>query len=77
MGVYIKHLQVKKVEAIFKMLGLNIEDGDIVEVKTPHGRLIDTDDIRMEHKWCWSDQWWISHDEIETYCPTVIEAEVE
>lgn len=41
MGVYIKKLQAKKVEAIFAMLGLHIEDGDIIEVSEPHGGLID------------------------------------
>lgn len=45
MGVYIKKLQAKKVEAIFTMLGLHIEDGDIIEVKAPHGRLIEADDV--------------------------------
>lgn len=48
MGVYIKKLQAKKVEAIFTMLGLHIEDGDIIEVKAPHGRLIYADDV-VEH----------------------------
>ena len=43
MGVYIKKLQAKKVEAIFTMLGLHIEDGDIIEVSEPHGRLIGED----------------------------------
>lgn len=45
MGVYIKKLQAKKVEAIFAMLGLHIEDGDIIEVKIPHGRLIDENEL--------------------------------
>lgn len=45
MGVYIKKLQAKKVEAIFAMLGLHIENGDIIEVAEPHGRLIDEKNI--------------------------------
>lgn len=45
MGVYIKKLQAKKVELIFAMLGLHIEDGDIIEVTEPHGRLIDADTL--------------------------------
>ena len=48
MGVYIKHLQAEKVKAIFEMLGLNIEDGDIIEVTEPHGRLIDADEMIKE-----------------------------
>lgn len=45
MGVYIKKLQAKKVETIFAMLGLHIEDGDIIEITEPHGDLIDRDAI--------------------------------
>lgn len=45
MGVYIKYVQAKKIKKIFEMLGIRINEGDIVEVKEPHGPLIDIDEL--------------------------------
>lgn len=50
MGVYIKKLQAEKVKAIFKMLGLHIEDGDIIEVPEPHGDLIDLKELHKRYR---------------------------
>ena len=83
MGVYIKKLQAKKVEAIFAMLGLHIEDGDIIEVTEPHGRLIEvTNKLRQEL--CWYEAYTGIDEAPVKYAnsviddaPTVIEAEGE
>lgn len=73
MGVYIKGLQAEKVEAIFKMLGLSIKDGDIIEVTEPHGRLIDADKVKEKMiPLSFSVQNWISEVDL-CYVPTVIE----
>lgn len=71
MGVYVKKLQAKKVETIFAMLGLHIEDGDIIEVPEPHGRLIDV--TKIPYLEC-ADPEVI---ELVGEAPTVIEAEGE
>lgn len=79
MGVYIKKVQASKVEAIFKMLGLSIKDGDIIEVSEPHGRLIDADalvDTVVFHTNISADTKEFIEDLIGI-APTVIEAEVK
>ena len=81
MGVYIKKLQAKKVEAIFAMLSLHIEDGDIIEVTEPHGRIIDESEIKtvygrelLKH----NNGYTTAIHRIDfTDAPTVIEAEGE
>lgn len=76
MGVYIKKVQASKIEAIFKMLGLSVENGDIIEIKEPHGRLIDAGEL-VKH--CREEDemfgdWVVDVRRIHN-APTVIEAE--
>ena len=76
MGVYIKKLQAKKVEAIFAMLGLHIEDGDIIEVKTPHGRFIDVGELEEDDAWDDYEDGFTAYSRLQISTqPTVIEAE--
>lgn len=76
MGVYIKKVQMSKIEPFFKMLGLSAEDGDLIEVKEPHGRLIDANEL-VKH--CREEDemfgdWVVDVRRIHN-APTVIEAE--
>ena len=76
MGVYIKGLQAEKVEAIFKMLGLSIKDGGIIEVPEPHGRLIDADAL-VELEDALNTKIRGVHimfvDDVKNFAPTIIE----
>lgn len=80
MGVYIKGLNKKDISdlRVHKHGGAYefVEYEDIIEVKTPHGRLIDGDRFYEEFE----PNSWSEGMAVSTYikkAPTVIEAEVE
>lgn len=71
MGVYIKGITKKSFETL---VGRGLFEGfepNLIEVKAPHGRLIDENEITMR-----ADLWLESRGAIGN-TPTVIEAEVE
>lgn len=74
MGIYIKGMTLGELNDCI-MAGSYIGEEDVVEVKAPHGRLIDEDDIhtgiRMEKNT--EHRYFIDR----VNAPTVIEAEVE
>ena len=80
MGIYIKGLNKKDISdlRVHKYGGAYefVEYEDIIEVKTPHGRLIDGDRFYEEFE----PNSWSEGMAVSTYikkAPTVIEAEVE
>ena len=69
MGVYIKGVTKQELKDIFGKACILYNSADLVEVKTPHGRLIDAEVCKKR-----------VYDGSRTpynVCPTVIEAEVE
>ena len=88
MGVYIKGMTLGEVNDCV-MAGAYFKPEDVIEVKTPHGRLIDADALHdeMYHRafetdgdTMWQSGCWVRYRAIEQThdnAPTVIEAEGE
>lgn len=70
MGVYITNATVKQVMKVLMNSTEWLPDkAEIIEISTPHGRLIDVDKIGV---------WWTNDARIAIeHAPTVIKAEVE
>ena len=70
MGVYIKGVTKSQLmKVIINSTEFMPDDFEVIEVKTPHGRLIDEDDINAT--WHMGD----SGEVLDYVAPTVIEAE--
>lgn len=79
MGVYIKGLNKKDISdlRVHKYGGAYefVEHEDIIEIKTPHGRLVDEDDIHTGIRMEKNTEYRYFIDRVNA--PTVIESEVE
>ena len=74
MGVYIKGVTKSQLmKVIINSTEFMPDDFEIIEVKTPHGRLVDIRDINeLMNRYKYDD-----FDHIDYHTPTMIEAEVE
>ena len=74
MGVYIKGVTKSQLmKVIINSTEFMPDDFEVIEVKTPHGRLVDIRDINeLMNRYKYDD-----FDHIDYHTPTVIEAEVE
>ena len=80
MGIYIKGVtKPQLMKVIINSTEFMPNDFEVIELKTPHGRLIDADKaIRDFHKYGISHMWDATDlPDIMGESPTVIEAEVE
>ena len=73
MGVYIKGVTKQELKKIFGKACILYNSTDLVEVKTPHGRLIDEDDIHTGIRMEKNTEYRYFIDRVNA--PTVIEAE--
>ena len=77
MGVYIKDMSLAAFKKIME-LGLKIDDDHLVEVKAPHGKLIDADELEEDDAWSDYEDGFTAYSRLQISTqPTVIEAEVE
>jgi hypothetical protein len=76
MGVYIKGVtQMQMMRVLIHSTKFMPDDSEIIEVKSPHGRLIDAEVIKDSFMEKVQGERLVFDD--ERYFPTVIEAEVE
>jgi hypothetical protein len=75
MGVYIKGVTKQELKEIFGKACILYNSADLVDVETPHGRLIDAEVIKDSFMEKVQEGRLVFDD--ERYFPTVIEAEVE
>lgn len=75
MGVYIKGVTKQELKEIFGKACILYNSADLVDVETPHGRLIDEDDIHTGIRMEKNTEYRYFIDRVNA--PTVIESEVE
>lgn len=77
MGVYIKNMSLIAFKTIME-LGLKVNDDLLIEVKTPHGRLIDVGELEEDDAWDDYEDGFTAYSRLQISTqPTIIEAEDE